>query len=327
MSLRRAAERMRAALPLLVSATLLALIATRFDGWHTLADLDLGWLALGLAIAFALDIVLGGVKWWFVVNSSGVALPLRRAVTLWAGLMPATFFTPFQSGHLLFAVTLGRAKSLSPVRALEVAGYDKWATLHGTFALILIGQLLLPAGHDFAHPAITACAVVALLIFAADQQLLRVLGRWKRFREASQLLHNPITPGRKLTILLLATAYQASDSVSMLIAVAALGAHVDPLVVFGAFPLVLLVSYVPITFSGFGVREPTIAAIFSASLSFDEAIACGLLVSLLEYVWIALIGVIGLPALIRVLVHGPDDPAQSAADGAPTSARGSHESP
>ncbi len=327
MSARRGLERARAALPLLVSAILLALIATRFDGWHTLADLDSGWLLLGLAVAFGLDIVLGGVKWWFVVNSSGVALPLRRAVTLWAGLMPATFFTPFQSGHLLFAVALGRAKSLTPVRALEVAGYDKWATLHGTFALILIGQLLLPAGHDYAHPAIAVCAALALVVFAADQRLLHLLGRWKRFREASQLLHNPITPGRKLAILGLATVYQASDSVSMLIAVAALGAHVDPIVVFGAFPLVLLVSYVPITFSGFGVREPTIAAIFAASLSFDEAIACGLLVSLLEYVWIALVGVVGLPYLIRVLVHGGDEPAPSELDGAPTGARGSHESP
>ena len=104
--------------------------------------------------------------------------------------------------------------------------------------------------------------------------------------------------------------YQSSDSLSAWLACVALGLQVDPSWVFGAFPMALLLSYLPLTFSGFGVREPATAWALGAALTWDQGVWVGAMVDGLEYVAPALAGTVALPWLLRKMATG-----SSSADG------------
>ncbi len=319
MTLRTLAQTGAKLLPLVVSCGLLVLIATQFDGFALLTTVDLPLLAAGTALAIFIDTTIGAWKWWRVIGLAGLDLSFGRVWRLWTGLLPATFLAPFQSGHLLYAVALQRAAGIGFVRSLETVAYDKYLSLVGTFFWIGVGQLILPADHALAHPLIAAGAFAVIAFYAVDLRLLGHLARVPFIGSRTALLRLGIGPRDKIELLAIAIVYQSSDLISLWIASHCLAIEPDPIVLFGAFPVVLLLTYAPISVSGFGVREGLIALFLGDLLGNDGAIACGLLVDWMEYVGPAIFGVVALPYLLRVLggrlrVDPPaaSEPAESA---------------
>jgi hypothetical protein len=301
MSIADAAKRLGRYVPLLVSVTLIGVIVARFEGGSLVTEMNVGVLLLGLAMALFLDTTWGAFKWWLVITWAGVEARFVEIWRLWVGLLPATFFAPFQSGHLLYGIALRNARGLSTFKAFEIVAYDKWSTLVGTFALIAVGQAVIPSDHFAAHPLVLIGAVGVVGLFLVDQVVFGFLGRFRFFSEASTLLHHPFTLRRKVCLLLLATVYQSSDVVSMAVSCWALGLDVPIEMVVGVFPIILLLTYVPISVSGFGVRENLIVLFFGGVLTFEQAISTGFGVDFLEYVAPAFFGVIALPVTLRTL--------------------------
>lgn len=295
---RLALNRLLQGLPLAISLGLLALIAVRFEGYGIFAEANVALFLGALVVSLSIATALGAWKWWRVVQHCGIEATYGEIWGLWTGLLPATFVAPFQSGHLLYVVAIQRAKDLPLVRATECVAYDKWLSLIGTFVLIGVGWFFLPADHVLHHVAVPLVAWGAVGFFAVDHLAFGLLARIPALRETSTLLQRPIALVPKLRLLGLATLYQASDTISMYLGCRALGLDVDPGLIAGAFPVILLLTYVPISFSGFGVRENLVVVFFGASLTYDEAIAAGLTVDFLEYVGPAIFGVVALPYLI-----------------------------
>ena len=73
------------------------------------------------------------------------------------------------------------------------------------------------------------------------------------------------------------------------------------MLVFGAFPVLLLLTYAPVTISGLGIREPLVALFFAGAMKPDLGIGVGLLIDLVEYAIPALVGIVALPPLLRAL--------------------------
>lgn len=303
--------------PLVVSVGLLVAIAWGFDGWHLLAAADVPVLLLALLASLTLNTTVGAFKWWRVARLSGIPATFEAMWTLWNGLAPIAAVTPFQSGHALYVVGLRNDQHIPWFQALECVVYDKGLSLVATFALIAVGQLVLPASHPLSHPLILAGAAAVVLAFFADRLLFRLLGRVHAFRRHSTLLHDPVSLRHKFWLLPLAMLYQSSDTITMVLACHALGLDVPLGLLLGAFPLILLLTYVPVSVSGFGVRESLIVFFLAGSLSQDEALSAGLLVAVVEYVAPALFGVLVLPRVLPVLwrLRGPAD-AATAPDGA-----------
>jgi uncharacterized membrane protein YbhN (UPF0104 family) len=80
-----------------------------------------------------------------------------------------------------------------------------------------------------------------------------------------------------------------------------LGVSISFFQALAVFPIVLLLSYVPITFSGFGAREAFIAFFMAHLLTYDQSIASGLLVDFTEYIAPALFGLVFFHQLVKVL--------------------------
>ena len=304
-------EKVTSVIPLLISLLVLAALLTFFRGYDLLAQVNLPLLFLALAISFAINGFLGTHKWRTVISLSGIHTGFWELWRIWVGLFPMTFFMPFQTGHALYAVALKKAKRLNWVQALETVGYDKYLSLVGTFCLIALGQSVIDPDHVLANDWILLGSLGVLVFYLLDDYALRLMSKFAFFRERSKLVHRQCGLGKKLYLLALGTLYQSSDLISFYLACRCLGIEVAPLALLGVFPVILLLTYVPITFSGIGAREGLIVLFMSVYLNYDQALAAGLLVDFLEYLAPSLIGLLCLRHLLRIFAmrSEPEEPS------------------
>ncbi len=284
-----------------ITLILLVAIARYSDGFAVSFRARWEYLAVAVALSLLLNIGVASIKLWFLLKAFDLQIPLGRVVRMIMGLLPITFFMPLQSGLVLGALALRGDGGVDTVSAVETITFDKYLTLLGTFVLVFVGWFLLPADHFlvlFWIPYAAAAGVATLWL----GRPLRAL--WRRLpflRDHSMMLGRSLGTPRKLGLLALATVYQASDVVSMWLICRALGIEIDTMLLVGVFPVVLLLSYVPISVSGLGVREPLVALFYGGAMSREQGIGSGLLIDLIEYVAPALFGILALPWLLRSL--------------------------
>jgi uncharacterized membrane protein YbhN (UPF0104 family) len=264
-------------------------------------QIKIGYLLPALFFTFALNIFLGAYKWRLVMALSDIRMSYREVLRIWLGLLGMTFFMPFQSGHILYALALKKAKNLGYVESFESAGYDKYLSLVGTFGLIAVGQFFLAPEHPLARPWILYGALAVLVFYLFDSLALRALSTIDFIRERSRLIKRDCGPAKKLYLLLVAMVYQSSDVITFYLACRCLGISFESFSPVAAFPVILLLTYIPVTFSGIGAREGLLALLLAGSLAYDQAIAVGLIIDFVEYVSPAVIGLIFLPPLIKKL--------------------------
>lgn len=269
-----------------MSAGLLALILWDFEGWPLLANLDIALLVPAVAYSIAANSVLGAWHWRFVMRRCGIDATFMEVLRLWNGLQALTFFAPLQSGHALYALALKRTQPISWPRAIECAAYTKYSHLVATFTLVAIGQTVLAPDHPWAGDLVSFVAIAVVIVFFADGLALRLLPA-----RLSWLASHPIGVRDKVVLLGVSVVYQASELVAIAAAIMAVGLPWETLAIVGVYPMILLASYVPLTFSGFGLRENLTAEAMGDLLGQDPAIAASLVVDFAEYVLPALVGV------------------------------------
>lgn len=284
-----------------ITLILLVGISLYSDGFEVAFKARWDYLAAAVVLSLLLNVGLASVKLWALLRAFGLSIPLGRVTGMIMGLLPATFFMPFQSGHLLYAVALRGEKQVDTITAVETIAFDKYLTLLGTFVLVFLGWFLLPGGHFLARPWIPVAAAAAISTLWLGRPLRALWRRIPFLRDHSMMVERSLGTPRKLGLLAMATAYQASDVATMWFACRALGIEIDALLLAGVFPIVLLLSYLPVTISGLGVREPLVAMFYAGVMSRGQGIGAGLLIDLVEYVAPALFGILALPSLLRAL--------------------------
>jgi uncharacterized membrane protein YbhN (UPF0104 family) len=287
--------------PFLVSVVLLTALATQTNGFRDLLNVRWELVLAAVAQSLVLNIFLAAFKLWLLMRYLDIDVPYLRILRLILGLLATTFFTPFQTGHVLYGLALKRLEDVKTFEAFECVAYDKFLTLLGSMVLIAVGWLFVPADHILAPwwiPALAVAAIASLFLIRCIKPLLL---RVRSLRQHSKLLARPLSIRRKVVLLGLATAYQATDSISMLFACWALGVDVNLGVLLAVSQVVLLLSLAPFGVSGLGIRESLMAFFFLGTLSLDQGIAAGLVVDFTEYVVPAIVGSIVLPSILKEL--------------------------
>jgi len=292
--------------PVLISIALLAVLLSHFEGFDLLLGIHVPLFALAVVISLALNAFVGAYKWRSVMGLSDIRAGYWEIWRLWLGLYPITFIMPFQSGHVLYAVALKKAKNVSYFAAFESVAYDKYLNVVATVALIGLGQIFIDPTHMLSNIWIALGALAVIAFYLADRHVIRALSSLEFVQRRSRLFQGDKSLGKKIYLLILATIYQSTDVISMFLACRCLGIDVSFLSIFGIFPIVHLLSYVPLTFMGFGAREGLIVLTMGGLLTYDQSVASGLLVNLLEYVVPALFGLVALVPTYRVLTSGTD---------------------
>lgn len=268
-------------------------VAGRLNGAHP------GWLALAVALVLT-QVGMLGLRWREIVTAAGIELAPRDAVRF---SLIATFF------NQTLPSTIGGDASRVVMLARHAANWRN-ATYSvlvdravGLFALAVIVLVFLPLTLGLVRDPVARAALIAIglagiggpLTFVA---LGRLRGRWiEKFWAARHA-----TSAAKVVWALFGSA-KASLIVSVLsilihvfsvaaacAAARAVAAPLDFLTAMSIIPPVILISTIPISIAGWGVRETAMIAAFSyAGLAQGD----GLIVSLIFGAATFVVGAIG----------------------------------
>jgi glycosyltransferase 2 family protein len=277
--------------------TILAIVLTvalvRGEAWsEVLAALrELSWqlLAAALGLVVISRLFVAG-RWYVLLRSGGVDIPLRRAVALtFTGLFANNFLPTTIGGDV---VRLAGAMQF---------GYDQAVCLASIAADRLIGMLgmlfTLPLG---LIPTLQILRPDASQAWTFAGMLERAVGFVRRtFRTFSIWFEKPLA---LLGALGCTWGHMLSTFVTMYILIQALGGDVSLSLIAGLWSVAYFVTLVPISINGYGVQELTLTFLFSkvAGLSAPTSLTVAVLMRAL-YVAVSLVGAIYLPGILAAV--------------------------
>ncbi len=290
---------------ILVTVALLWLLWSRLDGpaaLRQLAGADPGWLG-GALLALTAQTVLSAWRWRLTARGLGQSIPPGRALSEYylAQILNQTL----PGGMLGDAGRAVRARAEAGLRrAAEAVVLERLAGQAGLLALMLAGILLaifLPGGPALPAPVLAtagALFLIAISLAAAIAAAPRLPGRAGRAatglrQSIGRALVGPRVLPAQIT-LSLATA--AANLLAFDFCARATGTVLGPVATLALVPLVLFTMVLPVTISGWGLREGAAAALFpfvgaSAAAGLAASVAFGFMVLAAALPGIAVIAV------------------------------------
>jgi len=281
------------ALQIAVALGLLALLWRVADGAAAighLADARPGWLAAALA-ALTVQTLLSALRWRLTAGQLGIALQPRTALREY--YLSQIVNQALPGGVLGDAGRAVRARAQAGLLASgQAVLFERLAgqvALAAIFAAAVAGTLAVPGGFDWPGwllppvVLICACAAAAALGLAlAGPHLPGRAGRMMRGAGAD-FLRAVWAPGVRMrqTVMSLGTAL--CNIAAFALCAAAVGLNLPPATVLALVPLILFTMLVPLTVSGWGLREGAAAALLplagaTAAEGLAASIAFGLAV-------------------------------------------------
>lgn len=303
------------ALKIIVSVALLWVLFSRVDVaalWATARRASIGWLAAALAL-YGVNVVTSTWRWYLLLHAQHVAI---RPRTLLGSFLVALFFSNFLPSNIGGDVIrigdtakAARSKTLAAMVVLVDRGM-------GLLALVLVaavGATIAERVHPAAIPIwpmwlwvafLVGAAAAAPAVFAPDAfgRLLRPLmvfhpewvgGQIQQLTTALAKFRD--NPGALLTCFSGAVFVQGT-MVFFYFAVA-YALHLDLTLTDLAVivPISFVVQMLPVSLSGFGVREATFSFYFTR---IGHPIASAVLMSLVAQVLIIAVSLLGAPVYI-----------------------------
>jgi uncharacterized membrane protein YbhN (UPF0104 family) len=274
------------AVKILVSTSLLAwFFATQKIDWQELTrllgDTDFFFLSLA-AITWILLLALGGWRWWILLGVVGVKAGLWPCVRY---TLAAVFFSTISFGPLaadgVRAWWAARHFEARLVPAILSLVADR---LTGLFALGIVCLCLFPTQWDVLMSRADTASVLLVVVFILSGSVAAVLfsvlmrsrpgappNRWlnwlpfaEKRREISAAVDACLKQPRPFfSSLLISIMIQILSVLSGVLTLLSL--KIDFPLLYGAslVPMVNLLQALPVTIMGFGVRESTVAVLFS----------------------------------------------------------------
>jgi uncharacterized protein (TIRG00374 family) len=299
----------------LVTAALLALVALQIN-WDEagtiLADGSWGWAALACAVLFV-ALVVGGVRWHLFLLAAGLHTPPRETARAYAiGVFSNNFLPTGFGGDAARAWIVGRSRA-AVVKALTSVAADR---VTGLACLVLVAWVAVAFDPDSVPGELVAGLLATTVAGIAGFGLLlvalkggpRLAGRlparlrtWARDARDTLVayLRNPA---------LVAAAFVLGVAFQALVVTATwmLGKAIEMDLPFAlaavAVPLVLVITLIPLSIAGFGLREGGYVVLLGeAGVPATDA-------TLLSLLTVASLAVTSVPGAVAMILPGRKPP-------------------
>jgi uncharacterized membrane protein YbhN (UPF0104 family) len=281
-------QRLFALLKVAVSIGLLALLLRGLDLATVVAvlgRLPATAIATGLILMLAQFVVLG-LRWWLVMAAIEAPIAFGKAlpITFIGGFFNQVLPTSFGGD----AVRMWQAHRLGVGSQAAVIGVllERISGLFGLVLLTALGAAFL--GGDINNHAIRFGLLATLPVAVAGVLALATLDRlperWRRIsalREAARLARDSrrvfLTPAYALPLLLLSMLSHVLAATAIYAFAEGLQLGLPFATCVALFSAVILITTIPISFAGWGLREGAMVALFAfAGLGADTALALSL---------------------------------------------------
>jgi uncharacterized membrane protein YbhN (UPF0104 family) len=283
-------------------------IATRVQAMSV--GLLLPPLALIMAQTFA-----AAARWWLVMTAAGVAIGYART---WMILLIGLFFNqslPSTIGGDVMRIWRVHCHGCGLGKSLSVVLLDRLTALAAILLMVLVAlPLLLRAAAPTGREAIVwsvgtavVAVVAASVVFLALPGLPAALARWRPLRAVATLIVDTrgvaARPRYAIAIIALAIAVHVMSAVTVYLLARGFDIDVTLLECLMYVPAVILVTTVPVSIAGWGVREGAmVTALALSGVSSSDAV-------LLSIAFGFVVAVGALPGGVIWLMSGRPRPA------------------
>ena len=263
------------ALKLVFSAALIAYMASTFDiagAAQRIVEVDFGWLVTS-AVIFAALMINNAIRWLVVIWAIGAQLGLWSAIRM---IYIAAFFNqalPSTIGGDAARMVFSRRAGLSLAAAVNSVMLERVVAVFGLILLVVATQpfLLTRIGDNpakYVFPLLAAGGVAGICFLMILDRIPDSMRKWALVRGLVQLASDAkrlfLHPGYAAGAVALGIVGQLLVS-AMFYALAQglhLG-HVDLLDCIVLIPPVILITTIPISIAGWGLREGAMVTLFA----------------------------------------------------------------
>ena len=272
------------------------------DILKNLQRFDDGEIVTGIMIGL-LGVVISAYQWQFLLNAERIFIDLRRLVNLYLiGITFNHFLPTGMGGDVVKAYYVGKAHhnyqgSVSAVVMSRITGFCGMLLLSMAAVAIwhsLFSQMLLVV---FLLSCVAMCVALAIVFLGVIWLPRLIRGPWAQHRIVISMMKFSTTmckslrqPRALITATLCGAIFHLSTAANYYIYAVMFHLHIPFTFYLVAIPLVSLISFLPVTMNGFGLRELAFITIF-ASVHVTQVTAL-ILVTLVD-AQILLYGVIG----------------------------------
>jgi uncharacterized protein (TIRG00374 family) len=306
---------------IVVTLTLLAVVAAQIN-WSRMEGRVRHGHPLDLAAAIGLvlcALTVGAFRWRRLLQRADVHLDLRSLARVYAvATFSGTFLPTAIGGDVTRALLVTRRAPLL-TRTVMTILVDRLGGLLGLLGMAWIAFSLqsttVPSGAQIFLAWVTAAAAVGSLLIALalfrGSRLARIVipARLTQMaKESRSLLRGYVSdPGTLLVVFVLSLLYQALISLQLVMLARAIDVHLPFATAAVTLTLVTVVTLIPVSIGGFGVREGTYVVLLgAASIAATDA-------TLISVLSVATLFLASLPGAI-MLARGGITPA---VEGAP----------
>jgi glycosyltransferase 2 family protein len=269
----------RSVVKVLVSAALIAWLLHRV-GFEKISDrifsAQWNWLMMGI-VAFAVSNILGGWQWYLLLRAKNIRLSFWRVQSFYhVGLFFSNFLMGGIGGDAFRVYDVGKSSG-DLTNALSTVFFDRFiGFMIITSLAVATAAIALPALIATTTGYIIACVLVmwiAGMVLLFNERLARkftwisriVPGRvYTKAREIYYSL-NQLRHDRHVLIGVFGISFmvQSLRILTHFLMACSVGIKISPVYFFVFIPIIALVSSLPISVGGIGVREQSSVALFS----------------------------------------------------------------
>lgn len=291
---------------LAVTAILLFFIFRKIDPTallHHLEDARPIPLIYALAISFITNCLLATVKWQFIVSRLGLTLSFREAFLIKMGSAPLKSLLPFRSGEASRVIYLKRRYNFSAARGTGSILIELFLNILIFLVFIVTGGIIFNISLDgliyFITGGLGAVIIIGLIASrSTPRRWVRNLIKkipYPRLRgglETFFTLHRFFSYREMGLLLIYSLLIQSGKLITFCLIFSSFGIRLPSLIYFVILPFSILISTIPITLLGIGIREGSLIKLIPLYSSIAGAAVLGpaLIFSLVEYLFPAVLG-------------------------------------
>lgn len=281
----------------------------------TFKEINIAFFLAGTLIFLFNDFFIMPLQWLRSLLSLGYSLSLKEAIIIKAGSFPARFILPFKIGDLVRAVYLDKQKGIPFYSGASSIYINIFLNLFVLIVIMSLGHSTFSTNPLYMVLFFSGLLLLFLLatrVFGYTKHLILYFARKNNFRlyvlmrTLFDILDRPSL--RDLGVLFFySVIHWVFELIVFFILFRAAGLviSIDAILVF--VPLIILISYLPISISGIATREAAILFWFSGFGPPEKLLSTGILISFLNLFLPLIISLFFVRRFLNRLYSIPED--------------------
>ena len=274
-------QQLLSVIPLFITIIIFAILFSRIPTSEiikVLRSINMAWFIFAIILSITANIFLSADKFRRIISKLACSFSFKRGLFIELGSYPLDKIFPLKSGQLTKMVYLKRQKNIPLRKGLGLVILDNASDLLALLFFVVLGFIISifisSYSPHFYFLLSSIFVLIILLIFSVNSRFflkivkkinLRMYNHLKLLIRAIRKLHSKFF----LALVLYSVFLFLLIFFDVYILFRAIGVVVPLWSVLIHMPLIILISLIPITLSGFGTRELAIIFFFSDYASYE----------------------------------------------------------